>query len=101
MNSQPEPANTAGDIMRDVVAGLVGAYLVTAAICLLALGADMKVVLVGSLLPALFAGPFVGILHSLRRFMADHAVESAAAWDLATVHPLPEPDRSSPTTTAA
>lgn len=61
----------------------------------------MKVVLVGSLLPALFAGPFVGILLSLRRFMADHAVESAAAWDLATVHPLPEPDRSSPTTTAA
>jgi len=31
MNSQPEPVNAAGDIMRDVAAGLVGAYLVTAA----------------------------------------------------------------------
>lgn len=101
MNSEQEAADTAGNIMRDVVVGLVSAYVLTVTICLLALGAEMKVALVGSLLPALFAGPFVGILLSLRRFMADQAAGAAAAWDVATVHPLPAPDQPTPTETAA
>ena len=37
----------------------------------------MKVALVGSLLPALIAGPFVGILLSVRRFLADQAARDA------------------------
>lgn len=89
--------------MRDVATGLAGAYATTVTICLLALGADMKIALVGSLLPALFAGPFVGILLSLRRYMAEQAVANEKAWDRATVHslPAPNPEPSSPTESAA
>ena len=101
MDPQPVATDAAGNIMRDVAAGLVAAYVVTVALCLLALGAEMKVALVGSLLPALFAGPFIGILLSLRRFLVDQAATEAEAWDLATVHSLPTPAPSKPTMTAA
>lgn len=100
MRSNPEGVDVVGNVMRDVAVGLVGAYICTVTICLLGMGADLKIALVGSLLPALFSGPFVGILLSLRRFMADQQVADAAAWDLATVHPLRE-EPSDPAATAA
>lgn len=60
-------------VIRDATIGLVAAYVVTVGICLLALDGDWKVSLIGSLLPAGFAGPFVGILLTLRRYLAEHA----------------------------
>ena len=60
-------------IVRDAAIGLVVAYVVTVGICLLALDGGWKVSLIGSLLPAGFAGPFVGVLLTLRHYLAGHA----------------------------
>lgn len=60
-------------VLRDTIVGLAVSYVVTVGICLLALDGDWKIALIGSLLPAGFAGPFIGILLSLRAYLAEHA----------------------------
>jgi hypothetical protein len=50
--------------------GWLVSYVVTVAICYLALDTRWMIVLVGSTLPAFFAGPTVGMLLSLRTYMA-------------------------------
>jgi len=73
-----EKAEVGTRVMRDAVIGLVIAYVVTVGICLAALSGDWKVSLIGSLLPALFAGPFVGVLLSLRTYLAEQAETPSA-----------------------
>lgn len=64
-----ESNDIAGRVVRDALLGLFGAYAVTVAICYPGLG-NWKDALLGAMLPALFAGPFVGLLLTLRAYMA-------------------------------
>ena len=72
-NTVGEREDVGARVTRDAAIGLVVAYMVTVGICVVALDGDWKVSLIGSLLPAGFAGPFVGVLLTLRSYLAEHA----------------------------
>ena len=61
--SQPGSDYTQG-LARNLVVGLASAYAASAALCYIALG-DVGTSLAVSLLPAVFAGPYIAILITL------------------------------------
>ena len=71
--NEDEGKDVGAKVVRDVLVGLTVSYVVTVGICLLALDGDWKVSLIGALLPAGFAGPFIGILLTLRSYLAAQA----------------------------
>lgn len=78
MTEQAWTDDVASTVMRDIVIALVVIYLVTVGIFLLAIGDRMQIVLLGSLLPAAVAGPFVGLLISLGRYLSSQGHGTAA-----------------------
>lgn len=70
MTEQAWTNDVGSTVMRDIMTALIAVYLVTVGIFLLAVGDEMQFVLLGALLPSFVAGPFVGLLISLGRYLS-------------------------------
>ena len=70
--TDPDPRRTdpRGRIVRDILLGFAGVYIVSVAILILGMDGGIAAAFGVAVLPALFAGPFIGALMTLQRYLA-------------------------------
>lgn len=69
-DTDPRRTDPRGRITRDILLGFAGVYVVSVAILLIGMDGGIKAAFGVAVLPALFAGPFIGALVTLQRYLA-------------------------------
>lgn len=72
-DTDPSQTSSSRRIARDIGLGFAGVYIVSAAICVVGMDGGLAAALGIALLPAMFAGPFIGALMTLQRYLASEA----------------------------